>query len=227
MKEWVINNTTVTEYEYDNLINSNTVKMSGLEEKEDNTIYELSDNPIININNFTHRKPTIIRCMAYGIKKSKKYYIYKDVKFRVFAELMTTKKGEFYKSLYSEKRRGTCFDKSTEISISNEDSWIITAMCIDPFLVPSKKFIHCFVIATGKDGKEYVIDGTLNAVIEKEKYMEIYNAQIISKIKQNEFCDFLDYMVENKALGVDISIVEYLCFPNEVTKGIKKYIKTR
>ena len=71
MKEWVINNTSVTEERYDSLINSTTVIMDGLERIEDNINYELSNNPIININNFTYKKPTIIRCMIYGVKKSK------------------------------------------------------------------------------------------------------------------------------------------------------------
>lgn len=227
MKEWILENTTVTEEKYDSLINKDTVIIDGIEIKEDKNIYELSNNPIINVYNFTQKKPTITRRMIYGIRKSKKYYIYKDIKFRVFAELMKTRKGDFYKSLYSEKRLGTCFDKGMTICLSNKNSKIVTAMCIDPFRVPSKKFIHCFVIKIGKDGKEYVIDGTINAVIEKQKYIDIYNAEIITEIEEPKLFKFLDLMSENKELGFNIDIDEYLCFPEEVMEGVKKYIKTR
>ena len=227
MKEWILENTTVTEEKYNSLINEDTVILDGTEVKKDKNTYELSNNPIINVYKFTEKKPTITRCMIYGIRKSKKYYIYKDIKFRVFAELMKTRKGDFYESLYSEKRLGTCFDKGMTICLSNKNSKIVTAMCIDPFLIPTKKFIHCFVIDTGKDGKEYVIDGTLNAVIEKQKYIDIYNAEIITEIEEPKVFEFLDLMSEGKELGSNIDIAEYLCFPDEVIEGVKKHIKTR
>ena len=100
-------------------------------------------------------------------------------------------------------------------------------MCEDPFRNPSKKFLHCFVLNIGKDGKEYVIDGTINAVIEKQQYMDIYKADMITELSQPEFCEYIDFMSENGYLCSEISIVEYLCFPNEITEGVKKYIKTK
>ena len=226
MKEWILENTVVTEERYDSLINPNTVKMLEFERKEDK-LYELSNHPIVNIDNFTHKKPTITRCMIYGIKKRKKYYIYKDIEFRVFSELLTIKNNPFIEELYSDNRIGTCFDKSIQICLSNDNSKILTAMCIDPFLQNHKKFIHSFVCVKGKDGKEYIVDGTINTVIEKEKYMKIYNAQIITEIDKNKFESFMDFIIENGEFGNYISIVEYLCFPDEVIEGIEKHIKTR
>lgn len=85
MKEWILENTTVTEEKYDSLINPTTVKMLEFEGKEDKKTYELSNHPIVRIDNFTHKKPTITRCFVYGIKKRGKYYLYKDIKFRVFS----------------------------------------------------------------------------------------------------------------------------------------------
>ena len=213
----------ICEERYDSLINPNTVIMGSSQRRE----CKLSNNSIINVNNFTYKKPTITRCMLYGIKKSKKYYIYKDIKFRVFAELLIPKKGNFYDFLYSEERRGSCFLTGTEICFADENSKIITAMCVDPFLVPTKKFLHSFVIIKDEEGKEYVIDGTINAVIEKQKYFDIYGVKVVSEISSNELKNFFDIVTENRDLKVDASLAEYLCFPDEVMEGIKKYIKTR
>ena len=223
MKEWILENTTVTEDSYDNLINPNTVSKN--RKIEDNVKINFQ-NPLYHICNFTLKKPSKLRCKFYNIKKEGNFYLYKDLKFRVLAETLFDKKEPYTKELYSIKRVGTCFQKSLDFGYNLKNSNIVVAMCDEPFIIPTEPFLHAFVCGVGKDGKEYVLDGTLNIIIEKDIFIKLYNARIISEIdgeKANKDIDLLN----SKDLAHSILAHEYLCFPNEVIEGVKKYIKTR
>lgn len=228
MKEWILENTAITEENYNNLINPNmlNLKNSDLDQKE--VKYKLFCNhPIITINNFTYGKPTKLRCVLYGIKKDNKYFIYKNVKFRVLAEtIIEDPKDSFYKELYDKHRLGSCFLKSSDICFNMEDSKIITAICENPSTKSEKKFLHCFVSTNGKDGSEYILDGTLNVVIDRETYLNLFNAKIISEIEREKMIEDVGVIKDNN-LAESISFAEYLCFPDEVMEGVKKYIKSR
>lgn len=222
MKEWIIDNTTVTEERYDRLINKDTVNKSRELEKGVKINFE---HPLYPINNFTLKKPSKLRCKFYNIKKDGKYYIHKDLKFRVLAEIFD-KKDPYRKELYTTKRIGTCFAKSLDIGFNFEDSNIVIAMCDEPFIIPTESFLHAFVCGIGKDGKEYVLDGTLNVIIEKDIYIKLYNARIITKIDGQKVKKDVD-LIKSSNLGRSVLVHEYLCFPEEVMEGAKKYIKTR
>lgn len=228
MKEWILENTVVTEEKYDILINPNMLNMKNSNIEKEEVKYKLFCNhPIIVINNFTYKKPSKLRCILYGIKKDKKYFIHKNVKFRILAEtIVSDKKNKFYEELYSKQRMGTCFLKSENMCFNLKNSQIVTAICINPATKSLKKFLHCFVLTLGKDGKEYVLDGTLNVVIDKETYLNLFNAKIISKIEREKMIKDEEF-IKSKNLDELMSFAEYLCFPDEVMEGVKKYIKTK
>lgn len=227
MKEWVLNNTSVTEQEYDNIINSNTLKLKNSNLKEiyaDYKLKKLSENPLGVINLFTLKKPSKFRCIVYRVKKEKNYFIYKDIKFSVLA--LNVENERYKKELYSEKRVGTCFDKSFDFCNSIDNSKIILAMCINPFFTTGKKFLHAFVEILGKDGKEYILDGTLNIKMEKDMYLKLLNAKIISEMSRNEFFEYVKFIEENN-LGSLITVPEFLTFPKQINEGVKKYLKEK
>ena len=223
MKEWILENTTVTEERYDSLINSDTVNKG--REIEDNVKINYQ-HPFLTIGTFTLKKPSKLRCVFYNIKKEGKYYLHKDLKFRVLAETIFDKKEPYKKEFYSKKRVGTCFMKSLDLAYNLKDNNIVTAMCDEPFIIPTEPFLHAFVCGIGKDGKEYVLDGTLNIIIEKDIYVKLYNARIISEIDGQKAKKDIE-LLKSKDLGHSILVHEYLCFPEEVMEGVKKYIKTR
>ena len=227
MKEWVLNNTSVTEEEYDNLISPNTLKLKNTNLEEiyaDYKLKKLSENPLGVINLFTLKKPNKFRCIVYRVKKEKNYFIYKDIKFSVLA--LNVEDENYKKELYNERRVGTCFQKSFDFCKSIDNSKIILAMCINPFFTPEKKFLHAFVEILGKDGKQYILDGTLNICMEKELYLKLLNAKIISEMSRNEFFEYVNFIEENN-LGSLITVPEFLTFPNQINEGVKKYIKKR
>ena len=100
MKEWILENTSVTEERYDSLINANTINKN--REIEDNVKMNYS-HPFLTISTFTLKKPSKLRCVLYNIKKEGKYYLHKDLKFRVLAETIFDKKEPYKKELYSKK----------------------------------------------------------------------------------------------------------------------------
>ena len=116
--------------------------------------------------------------------------------------------------------------KSLDLGYNLEDSNIVIAMCDEPFIIPTEPFLHAFVCVVGKDRKEYVLDGTLNIIIEKDIFIKLYNARIISEIDGQKVKNDIE-LLNSEELGHSIFVHEYLCFPEEVMEGVKKYIKTR
>lgn len=224
MKEWILENTSVDEVEYDKLINHNVVNLLNQNEEERMKIskkYKLSRHPLNKISDFTYKKPSKFRCKIYDIKIDSNYYIYKGIKFSIISELLP----ELEKELYNRNRDGKCLQKSSYICSTINNSKMITAMCINPFVTPSKKMIHAFVQIEKKDGKKYILDGTINAIIEKELYFKLFNVEVISEISREELINDIEY-IKKMSLSSKISFLEYLCFPQKVNDGVKRYIKS-
>ena len=224
MKEWIIDNTTVTEERYDSLLNSSLIKSNLYKKIKDNTKYTIiHTHPFYRIGVFTYKKPTKLRCSIYGIRKNKNYYVYKDIKFKVLSETLFEKKDPYKKLLYSKKRIGTCISKSLDIGSNIRGSKIMIAICDEPFINPTKKLLHAFVIYE-KNEKEYVVDGTFNIIMEKEIFFKLYNANIISQIESEKVVEDINLITK---LDIDMYMFEYFCFRDEIMEGVKKYIKTR
>ena len=147
MKEWILENTTVTEERYDSLINANTVSKN---RKIEHNIKINFKNPLYHICNFTLKKPSKLRCKFYNIKKEGNFYLYKDLKFRVLAETLFDRKEPYAKELYSIKRVGTCFQKSLDFGCNLKNNNIFVAMCDEPFIIPTEPFLHAFVCGVEK-----------------------------------------------------------------------------
>ena len=84
MKEWILENTDISEEEYNKLINLNTISINGKSNLQPNQ--KISNHPIINIALFTSKKSSIRRRKKFKIKKlkdinKKNYYTYQKIKF--------------------------------------------------------------------------------------------------------------------------------------------------
>ena len=107
-----------------------------------------------------------------------------------------------------------------------KDSKVATALCDDWSVLENKKFVHSFTTLTSLNGIEIVMDATLNIMMERSKYLELLNARIITEITRDKMSEDLNYLFDNK-IDEEVLISEYLCFPEEVMEGVKKYIKTK
>ena len=95
MREWILKNTTVTSEEYDRLINSGTINTDDdvLEVGTVNlTPRRIASHPLLVIDCFTLKKPSLLTCFSFGVKKNKKGYSYNGIKFWVLAELLNNMK---------------------------------------------------------------------------------------------------------------------------------------
>ena len=154
-------------------------------------------------------------------KKEKNYYLYRDIKFRVLAEAIPS----LSKLLYSVNRNGTCFKSSLDICHNLEDSKIITALCKEIAVAEDERFIHSVVAKAREDGVEVVFDATLNILMEKDKYLELLEAKIISEIDREKIISDITYLQENNVDIDRVTLTEYLCFPEQVMEGVKSYLK--
>lgn len=78
------------------------------------------------------------------------------------------------------------------------------------------RFLHSWIELTYK-GEEYVIDGTMNALINKSAYYSLRKAQPITKISDEDFQSDLDNHMDILE-GVNIEV--YLLYRNELISGL-------
>jgi len=182
---------------------------------------KLFSHPLIGIDAFTIKKPNKLRKLKYKVITENNYYIHQKIKFIILAELIQ----EMKEILYSPKRNNKCGELSFQIAISlKENCRIVTAICIDPFNQEHKTFLHTFIIITNSNGKEFCMDATINAVIEKKVYLELLQAKIISDIPNENLKQ--DNIIINQAnIAKHLNLAEYLCFPEQITSTAKKLVK--
>lgn len=220
MRKWILENTDIKETEYDQLINQNTVIFNTKNKSNNN---ESSNHPIINIILFTLKKPSFMQRNKYKIKRKKdinknNYYIYKEIEFYILAEYLK----DIKYTLYSTDRFRQCFFLNTSICIKlNCESYLITAICTSPYKIKTEKYLHSFILIKTKGKQEYIIDGTDNFIIKKETFFKIYKPEIVSEIPKNKLNEELK-LIKQFEQTRKLYRAEYLCFPEEVIKGIKK-----
>lgn len=221
MKEWILQHTEVTEEEYDALINPQLVYMENTKVEDIPYIpYTPFTNPIDTIDDFTLRKPNLLRKRKYKIINEQDYYIHQNIKFYILAKMLK----EMRRKLYTSRRYHKCCQLSFEVASRLNECNIVTALCTNPFNKIKQKFLHTFVIYI-KEGEEYVIDATLNAIIKKEIYFRLYQPQIISTIPKSTIKEDFNIIKETKIS--DITATEYLCFKEPIMNVVKKLTKNK
>lgn len=221
MKEWILNNTNILEEDYDRIFNPRTVIMNG--HAEENESDSLSNHPIVNIATFTFDYPTYFRRKKFKIKRlkdinKKNLYLYENIKFYILGEQFPL----FANETYSSQRLKKCFYINSEICLSlKSNTYLITAMCSNPFRKSRNQYIHTFVLLKSNDGNDYIIDGTTNTIMNKKTYFDIFKPKIISCISKEKLQEDLKLLkpFEEQEL---IYRPEYLCFSKKTIRAVKK-----
>ncbi len=117
----------------------------------------------------------------------------------------------------SDKRFGNCYDFAYNISLNlGVPNQIVTGYIYG--YSDKSKFLHSWVESTIND-EEYVIDGTLNAMINKEGYYLMQHAKPITKISdsvlKSDIKNHLDVMQT-------IPIETYYVFRDEIVNDLKR-----
>lgn len=203
MREWILENTTVTAEEYDKVEKYvNPVEKSGpvAEERKKQILFALM---MISLNRLT-----IFRRLKNGITKNGKWFNYKGTNFMLFSDIYDDP------SLLGLERYGKCI-RCHEIALARKMD-ICSAICKD---YKNHKFLHTFLL-TKLDGEDCVLDYTLNLVLKKEDYFDFMDVEVISIIRNGDLVEYTTNMLRNNYLGDVIDTFEFLCFPSQVNEAV-------
>lgn len=149
----------------------------------------------------------------FYIKTSK----YEIILTKLSAALKSLKEDEDIKS---KTRKYKCHEKSVEISkILSFPNFVVTGYVYS--LSDKSKYIHSW-IEFENEGKEFVIDYTINAIINKEGYYQLRRAKPISKISSQDLKEDEKILFGRLKDFVTFNIKEYLLFRDEIMADLKK-----
>ena len=94
-------------------------------------------------------------------------------------------------------------------------------MCKSPYRKSRKEYLHTFVLLKHTNGKDYILDGTNNTIIDKKTYFQIFKPKVISCIDSKKLKENL-LTLRGFEAKEQIYRPEYLCFPKETIKIAKK-----
>ncbi len=129
---------------------------------------------------------------------------------------------EMLSNLENNNRFCTCFETSKCISlnlgIKNND--IVTGYSYG--YTDKSKFLHSWV-ETKLKGQDVVIDGTFNAIFNKEGYYKLRHIKQLSRISSTDFKnDINNYLCKIKR-GIPLEV--YLVFRDEIIKDFKRNLE--
>lgn len=142
----------------------------------------------------------------------------RDVEIKViqFSELVPDSM-QLLADLEDDSRKGTCFTKAYDIAlnlgIKNE---IVTGYCYG--YTDKSKFLHSW-IETKLKGEEIVIDGTLNAIFNKEGFYKLRHIEPITRISNETLeSDVKKYLQSFKTISPEV----YYVFRDEMIKDFER-----
>ena len=124
---------------------------------------------------------------------------------------------KFFPNILNDKRMGNCYDFAYKIAFNLGPKNQIVAGYIYGYSDKSY-YLHSW-IETTLNGEEYVIDGTLNAIINKSGYYLMQHAKPITKISDQMLENDIDNYIEKIRV---IPLEVYLVFRNEIISELEK-----
>lgn len=186
-----------------------------------NTIQQLTNNDAIG----DIRERLLKQLKACQIVK--KIKTYKDGTIVIVTEkdmpdIVVTRLSDFIPDLKKDNnlgnwdRQGQCHTQSKEISLRLDfPNEVVTGY----FHAMSDKarFLHSWV-EFSKDGKDYVIDYTMNAVMNKKGYYFIRHVQELCRISDTDILSDIDLFSHLRGLNIK----EYMVFRHEMARELEK-----
>ena len=143
------------------------------------------------------------------------------IRFLQLDEFLTGLDDEVKKRLHSESRFGHCHWDSIHLSENLElPNKVVSAYCT----TQSRKmpYTHSWVELEHK-GKEWVMDFTMNEMMNKEGYYKLYRPQGIVEIDKETLSADINLMRDTTLADKDIRM--YLFYPNEAREVMQEEVK--
>lgn len=133
-----------------------------------------------------------------------------------FSKLDTNIKKNF-PDIETNKRDGTCFSKAYNISqVLDIPSQIVTGFVYG--YTDKSKFLHSW-IETKMSDEEVVIDGTLNAIFNKEGYYDIRHTEVLNRISNEAvYNDVKNYLEQIQNIPQEF----YFVFKDAIIKDLER-----
>lgn len=166
--------------------------------------------------------PFLIRDQFKNIKHDKKneveHYDDEDYSF-VFSLLSDRVIGnrKLKRDLKSDRRYHRCHEAAIGFSLNDDEG---TVKILSGYMPCLDSEFHHSVIQISEDGLDLIIDFTQNIVMEKDKFIEIFDFRVVNEISSKVVKEDNPIMIE---LG--IKDVFYLFFRDEIMRDINKNIK--
>lgn len=203
MREWILENTTVTPEEYDRI-----AKYVNPPEKPSPVGKEYKKQILYALMMISLNKLTIFRRLKKAITKNGRWFNYKGTDFILFSDIYNDPR------LLSLERYGKCA-RSHEIALEMKTD-ICTGICKD---YKNHRFLHTFLLGI-IDGEACVLDYTLNLVLKKDDYFNFMDVDVVSMIKNSNLVEYTINLLKNRNLGEVIDSHEFLCFPEQVNEAV-------
>ena len=208
MKEWFLEKTGVSEEEYDELILSDAeVVTTDTKTWKDMIIESILD--------FTIEKPTLMRQLLFQVKKKDGKYYLAEIPFELFYDYYHDEK------LFSTIRYKECHKKSHAIAYNSDRFDVVTAKCSN-YMTDNKEYLHTFLYDSKTD---QVFDYTLNLVMGKDTYYELFNVRVVKILKNADLKRISSLIRLHPEFAKFIDIKEYFCFPEATEEAVKRLIK--
>jgi hypothetical protein len=143
-----------------------------------------------------------------------------EIKVIQFSKLVP-KAMELFPDLEDDSRKGSCFNKAYGIALKlGIENDIVTGYCYG--YTDKSKFLHSW-IETKLKGEEVVIDGTLNAVFNKDGFYKLRHIEPLTRISNETLESDIEKYLSN--FGT-ISPEVYYVFRDEMIKDFERNSKT-
>ena len=158
----------------------------------------------------------------------------KDIKIEENHVLIDTEKGLINFQLINESlpeckddlrlltggRKGYCHSDAVKMSTMLEkENAVVTGYVYG--MADKAKYFHSWV-EMSNDGKDYVIDYTMNAIMNKEAYYMLKHAEELSRVSNEQITEDWKIMKQLTGKGIFFMDGQYLAFRDEIMRDLKK-----
>lgn len=223
MKDWILENTVVTQQQYDYFLDRVISHQSndGLKRKKWRNV---KNHPMIKIQSFTVYNPKLITSLSIK-RTANNMYGYKGLEFLLitdYAEQNNIELPEKLKNdlLDSRLRAGKCDYLSIELMSFFKNSRVLIIR-IDDCYIEDEPVTHV-VVEIQTDKGSYILDATKNLFMETKQYFNMMGrVEVLNVVSSEKAKKDIDELI-SLGLGSELLGAEYFAFDEEIMNAVNR-----
>ena len=159
------------------------------------------------------------RKISYDKKRQLYVYSYNgnEIIFQKLSNIIDNK--DLIKELMSKKRFGKCHERSIESLTSFKQP---TTERTGTWQRHDKVHLHSIIELQGRKGKQYIVDYTLNLIMEKQQYLELTKFKEMESIKDTDLIQDMRDGTSEFLKEADFMLRPYVTFRQEIKADLKR-----